>query len=272
MKTEQPLPLLDDQVKVKGIDTKNYLRIIDELPEQCETALAIGRSTKVVPFEELYNSICITGVGDNAIAADIAAVILSDYCDIPIVINHGENLPLSVGAKTLVFAIDYTGKSKCTLANFNEAVARKSTVYCLAGSGPLLAHANSVGTNIVRIPPGHLMSSAIGYLFMPIISIIDSMGLASGAVNKLVSSIMLMKNYREFFRVSYPAAKNIAKKTAEEIVNKSVVIFGASGYLETVARRFESQLINTSHALASFFILPDNTSHWGLLQIEKNTK
>ena len=82
MNTE-PTPSLDDVARMQEIDKRNMLRLINELPEQFETALGVARSFTIEPPETTPTGVFITGVGDSGLAADMAATVLGEEADSP---------------------------------------------------------------------------------------------------------------------------------------------------------------------------------------------
>jgi len=242
---------------MQAVDKRNMLRLINELPEQCETALGIARSFAIEPPEEKPNGVFITGVGDSGLAADMAAAVLADAAEVPIVSDHGGRLPKHVGENSLVIVVDYPGTSESELRNLREAKQRGATVICLTSGRKLLEAASAEGIGTIRIPPGQPQRSAIGYLFVPLIAAIERLGLASGQVEKLSHAIKLMKNAREALRFENPTARNIAKQTAEGLFGKLVVIYGVPGYRAAVASRWKSQIDANSKGLAFTGAFPD---------------
>lgn len=257
MTTEQPKPVLDDLSRVQEVDKRNMLRLINELPEQCETALGIGRSFKIEPMSTKPNAIFITGIGDSGIAGDMVAAILSDELDIPIVSDHSGQVPKYVGEETLVLVIDYTGKSQTTLRSYKEAVARGAMVICVAGGGKLLETASKDDVRVVKILSGQPARSAIGYLFVSLAAVMEQCGLVTGLIDKLSSAIKLMKNAREALRFDNSAARNIAKQTAQTLAGKLAIIYSAEGFQSIVAKRWKNQINANSKAMAFANSFPD---------------
>ena len=93
MNIEQPIPVLDDLARVQSIDTKNMLRLINDLPEQCETALGIGRSFAAGEPAEPPGVVFISGAGDSGTAADMAGAAVGDYASVPVVADHCGPVP-----------------------------------------------------------------------------------------------------------------------------------------------------------------------------------
>lgn len=257
MSTEQPIPILDDVGRMQAVDKRSMLRLINELPEQCETALGIGRSFTIEPLAAKPNAVFVTGVGESGTAADMLAAILSDELDIPLISDHGGRLPQYVGEETLVLVADYAGKSPATLRIYREARQRNATVICITSGGKLLETASKDGTKIIKIPPGQPNRSAVGYLFVPLVAAVEKCGLVSGVIDRVSSAILLMKNARESLRFENPTVRNIAKQTALSIADKLPVIYGAPGIRASVALRWKNQ-INANSKTAAFLGLFPN--------------
>lgn len=255
--TTEPIPILDDVVRMQAVDKRNMLRLINELPEQCETALGVARNTALEPFVDAPSDVFITGVGDSAIAADMAAAILSEQAEIPILSDCGGRLPKHVGEKSLVFVLDYEGKSGSAMRNMRDARQRGASVVCVSGGGKLLEQAAKDGIARVSIPPGQPQRTAIGYLLVPVVVTIERLGLVAGEIEKVSHAIKLMKNARESLRFENSSARNVAKQIAQSLFGKLTVVYGAYGYRTAVARRWKSQINSNAKMLAFCGTLQD---------------
>jgi len=242
---------------MQSVDKRNMLRLITELPEQCETALGIARSFSMEPPEVKPAGVFITGVGDSGLAADMAAAVLADSAEVPIVSDHGAKLPKHVGENSLVIVIDYSGKSELQVRNLRNAKQRGAHVLCVTSGSNLLEAALSEGINTIRIPPGQPERSALGYLFVPLVAAVEKIGLATGQVEKLSHAIKLMKNVREGLRFENPTSRNVAKQIAHRLFGKLVVIYGAPRYRAAVANRWKRQIGANSKGLAFIGAFPD---------------
>ncbi|NLN75779.1 MAG: SIS domain-containing protein [Armatimonadetes bacterium] len=246
----EPIPILDDVVRMQKIDKRNLLRLINELPEQCETALGIANNLALEAFDTTPDNVYITGIGDSATAAVMASTILSEYASIPVITGDGVKLPEYVGENSLVIVMDYTGKSNSALRNMRSAKSRGASVICLSGSGRLMEQAAKDGIGRFTIPPGQPLRTAFGYLLLPIIVTIERLGLVKGEVEKLSHAIKLMKNAREVLRFENPTVRNKAKQIAHRLHGKLPMIYGCCGHLASVARRWKSQICSNSKMLA----------------------
>jgi glucose/mannose-6-phosphate isomerase len=257
MSAEQPIPILDDQERVQTVDKRDMLRLINELPEQCETALGVGRGFAVEPLTEKPNVIFISGVGDSGLAGDMVVATVGEEASVPIVSDHGGRLPAYVGEGSVVFIVDYSGKSQSALRNYREAVSRRANVICVTTGGRLREAASNDDGRIVKIPSGQPSRTAIGYLYAPIVAVIEGLGLVSGAVEKLSYAIRLLKNSREYFRFTAPTSRNLAKQLALALMGKTPVIYGAAGYRAAIARRWKSQIGANSKSPACVGLFPN---------------
>ncbi len=246
----QPIPALDDVVRMQAIDKRNMLRLINELPEQCETALGIARDFEIESEDAAPSSVFISGVGDSGVAADMAAAALADVAHVPVISDHGGRLPRFVAEGTLVFIADYTGKSEIAMRNLRDAKFRGAQVICIATGGKLLESAANEEVPAIKIPPGQPGRTAIGYLLVPIIAVLDKVGVAPGRIEQLSHGIKLMKNVREMFRFTTPTVRNSAKQTAEALFGRFVGIYGITGYRTAVADRWKNQFAANGRAIA----------------------
>jgi len=255
MNTEQPTPALDDLERMQSVDKKNMLRLINELPEQFETALGIGRGLTLDQMPDKPDVIVISGSGDSLIAVDMICAMMSDQITVPIVSDRGGRLPAYVTDRSLVFVVDYPGKSRASMRVYREATARGARVICVTSGGPLLQACSAGGSRSIRIPPGHPSRTALGYLVAPIVVAIERLGLAPGVDEKLSSAVRLMKNVREMFRFENSTRRNLAKQIAENIFGKYVVVYGSAGTGCALADRWASQFSGNAKvpAFASCF-------------------
>ncbi|MCE5323509.1 hypothetical protein LLG46_09385 [bacterium] len=257
MSTEQPTPILDDLEEMQAVDKRDMLRLVRELPEQCETALGIGRSLPIEPLAFTPNVIFVTGTGSCATAADIIVEAVCEDISTPIFSDHGGRLPSYIGENSLVFIIDYTGKSSAALSNYRDARLRGATVICVTGGGKLNEAAAKDGVKVVKLPLGQPVRSAIGYLFIPVIAVLEKMELLTGQVEKLSYGIRLIKNARESLRSEVQQERNVAKRAAITLSGKLSVIFGATGYRSVVAERLKMQINSNAKSAACRSNFPD---------------
>ncbi len=178
MTTEQSLPILDDPIRMQSIDKRNMIRIVDELPEQCERAMNIGRSFVAPEFDAPIDRVFLVGSGDNELACEMAALILAEYIGVPVSVGGVGSVPRFVGASTLAVIVDYSGKNPGILSVYDELQARGIKAVCVTSGGKLSEKAAAGGSKIFKVPPGQPTRSAFGYLVIPPIAVAAACGLA----------------------------------------------------------------------------------------------
>ncbi len=256
MANDAHFDVLDDFQRLQEVDTRNMLRLVDELPEQCETALGIGSSLKLITLEELPNAVVVEGMGECAVAADMIRAYLATQTQVPVIAIHQPSLPGCVKAGTVVVILDYTLKNPCTRSIIREAIERGAKVILGASARvPELEDHNDL--TYLKIPPGQPERSAMGYLFVPTLVALHKLGLVADVPTDISRAILHMKNLRETYRFSTPTFQNPAKQIARQIAYKTTVIYGPSDFGEPVANRWRNQICGNAKAPACAGRLPD---------------
>jgi glucose/mannose-6-phosphate isomerase len=257
MAAGDPIPVLDDIERVNTVDKRNMLRLINDLPEQFETSLGIARSFALKPAIESPDVVLIIGVGDSAVAGDMASAIVASEIGVPFVSIRDGTLPAYVGAKSLVIVVDYVGRNVVTLSNYKSALARGACVVCVTSGGKLLEAATQDGISIVKIPPGQPSRTAIGYQLAPLLFILEQCGLVSGTSEGMSRAVKLMKSAREALRFENPTKRNLAKKAATELASRPIAVCATEGYRGVLADRWKSQIAANSKMPAMALRFPD---------------
>jgi glucose/mannose-6-phosphate isomerase len=256
MTAEQHTPILDDPAAMQALDKKNMLKLLHELPEQCETALGIGRGFAMEPVAVKPNVILLVGVGDSGLAADMACEALAEETEVPVVSRHVSDMPACIGSESIVFVIDYTGNSRTALRAYRAAQECGATTICVTSGGRLRAAAGGPA-RVLSVPSGQPSRCAIGYLTLVPVAAIEKIGLAVGAIEKASHAIKLLKNTREFLRPDTRTSLNTAKQIASAIFGRAPVIYGGAGYRSLVAARWKSQIGANGKAPACKGTFPD---------------
>ncbi|MCX8052209.1 MAG: SIS domain-containing protein [Armatimonadetes bacterium] len=256
MTAEESAEILNNLTAMQEVDRKNMLRLISELPEQCETALGIGRSFGMQPVAVKPNVVLFVGVGDSGLAADMVCHALAEEAEVPILSQHVSTMPMCVGDESLVFVIDHSGRSQTALRALKAAQDRGAKVVCLTAGAKIRALAPDPKL-VLSVPSGQPSRSAIGYLMLTPLAVIERIGLAMGAIEKASHAIKLMKNTREFLRADTPLERNPAKQIARTLFGKTPVIYGAAGYRALVLARWKSQIGANGKSPACKGVFPD---------------
>lgn len=251
----QLLDLNDIGLLKKG-DPENMLGALAGLSDQCREAIKLARS-KEFKFSQTFKNVIVTGLGGSAIGGDFLRVYGVHKCAIPISVNRDYTLPLFVNENTLVLAVSYSGNTEETLSAYDEARSKGAAVVTLTSGGKLAAKAEKDGVPLILIPNGLQPRAATGYLFIPLLIVLEKLGLVPDVKDELNDMISALEKINLRTALNVEEDKNPAKQLAQLFRNKIPVIWGVSGTTETVAMRWKGQINENSKAIAYFNILPE---------------
>jgi len=162
-----------------------------------------------------------------------------------------------VGPRTLVFAVSYSGNTEETLSAYGEARAKGARVIALTSGGRLASLAREDGVPLITVPGGIAPRSATGYLFVPMLVVLERLGLAGGISAEVEGMIAHLQELRTRYGVDVPTRDNPAKQLALNLAGRLPVIWGASGTTEVVAQRWKGQINENAKSPAWWNVLPE---------------
>ncbi len=251
--------ILDSFRRIEKYDKSSMLELIESFPDQCQDAKRIGDEF-ILPegFGPSYKNIVCTGLGGSAIGADLVRSYVADDAKIPIFVNRNYSLPNFVDKDTLVIVSSYSGDTEETLSAYRDARARGSEIIVITSGGKLGKMAEDHNVLRVNIPGGFPPRAALGYSFFTILILLTKLGIIkdqSASINDAIHNLRRLKNNRIGYKIKYQ--ENFAKKIANEILNKFIVIYGGQDHIDSVVTRWRAQFAENSKALASSQILPE---------------
>ena len=249
---------LDNLKEISRIDKENMLDLLVSFPKQCEDALFIGKHTKVKEsYRKTYSHIVFTGLGGSAIGADIVKGYIGGKIDIPIFVNRNYTLPSFVNKNSLVFCVSYSGNTEETLSAYEEALKRNANTIVITSGGKLKERALKNKHMLVVIPGGYPPRCALGYSFIPAITVLAKLGLVRNKSDEIKKAARFLNTLeREKLNPSVKGKVNISKDIAGRIHNRFPVIY-ASSRMEAVATRWRGQFAENSKTLSSTHVFPE---------------
>lgn len=254
------MKVLDDVKGIKKIDRSNMLDLILKFPDQCRDAFRIGKSFSVPqPYKEAqFKNMVFSGLGGSAIGADLIRSYLSDELKIPLLVSRDYTIPNFVDKDTLFFACSYSGDTEETLASYDEAKSRGAKILAISSGGKLEAKAKEDGVPFISIPKGYPPRTALGYAFFPWLTVLSKFGFIEDKTKDIEEAISNIEGLRDgALKPEVKTAKNPAKKLAEALLGKYVIIYAANKHFDSVITRFRGQLAENSKTLASTHVFPE---------------
>lgn len=266
---------LDNLEIMKEIDRSNMLGVVEDFPQQCREAIEMAANTSLASLDAWPDSIIVLGMGGSGIGGDVLESLLLNELTVPLCVNKGYDIPNFVNEKTLVFAVSYSGNTEETLNGFNQVLAKGAKVAVVTSGGQLEEKAQRYGLSIIKLPTGHQPRAAIGYLFFPLLIILQRLNLIKSQTNQIKETLKVLDELSRNLSPETSLAQNQAKQIAQHLQGKIPVIYGFDNLTSVAALRWKCQFNENSKVPAFWHAFPELNHNeivgWGLLKdISKN--
>ena len=249
---------LDDLEAIERLDTEAVLGAVEAFPEQCRAAWTLGRAATDLPDPSGISSILVLGMGGSGVSGDVVRSVVEPRLPLPLRTVKGYGpLPGWAGRNTLVFAVSYSGSTEETLAAAEDARARGCRMVTLSSGGPLADIAAANGLAHVEVPGGLQPRASLGYLSLPILAVLSTMGLIPDLQDDVDEALTVLTSLADRCRRHRRTDENLAKDLARRIHGRVPVIYGGDGLSATAAYRFKCDLNEYGKTPAFWHFLPE---------------
>jgi len=247
-----------DIEKLGEIDQENMLELLLDFPQQCKEASNFINQIFIPSNYRDAQNIVITGMGGSAIGGDIAKSVLSEQSTVPIIVNRNYRIPEFVNEETLFIAVSYSGNTEETLSSFEEAQRVGAKNITITSNGKLEQFSSKAGFPCIKVPSGQPPRASLGYLFIPLLSLLSRLGFAPklDLQSDIKESIELLSQMIENELKPEIENGNIAKDLAKSFYGKMPIIY-ASQELEAVAIRWKGQMCENAKNMAYCNVFPE---------------
>jgi glucose/mannose-6-phosphate isomerase len=241
--------------------------IIGAFHTQLAEGYRLGQGVAVPADYSRVQVVVFLGMGGSAIGGDLLRCYLSDVIKVPIVVNRDYGNPAFVGRDALVIASSYSGNTEETLSAYHEAKERGAKLLCVTSGGELARCAQADDVPQVTIPQGYPPRTALAYLSMPPLAVLEKLGLVPAQERAIEEATGLLAS----LAAEYGKAQqgNVALSVAERLKGKLPLVYTANAF-EVVGMRWRGQLSENSKVLAYSSTLPEMNHNeivgWGLLK------
>lgn len=247
---------LDSREEMARIDPDGMGEAIEGLPDQWREAESIARTAEV-KIEGTPENVVILGLGGSAIGGDLVRALLAPTAGIPIQVVRGYDLPAYVSGKSLVIASSYSGNTEETLTTAALAEERGARLVAITTGGELGKRAAEKGWPMIRIPGGLSPRAAIGYSFVPLLVLMERLGIAGPLGEDLAEAAGVLEAQRDRYGLDVPYDENPAKQIALAFKGKLPLVYGAQGPSGVAAYRWKTQINENSKAPATWNEFPE---------------
>lgn len=237
------------------IDNSNMLKVIEDFPKQCRTALELAGGMVV---SGKVDKIVVCGMGGSAVGGDLLKAYMHNS-RIPVFVVRDYKVPNFVDENSLVFAVSYSGSTEETISAFEDAARKKAKTVAVASGGQLA----SMAKKVIKIPGGLQPRAALGYLFFPVLGVLANSGIADVKGKEIEEMLGILSKTDDFKTTGERIAKKIGMRTP---LIYSSELFGA------VAYRWKTQF-NENSKVAAFHHVFSEMNHneiAGYQNINKN--
>lgn len=249
---------LHDLEALARLDSEDVLGAVERFPEQCREAWDIGRAATGLPSGDGIESIVVLGMGGSGVSGDVTQTVVEPRLPIPFrTIKSYGPIPGWIGRNTLAFAVSYSGSTEETVAALQEVHDRGARVVTVSSGGPLQQMATDLGLAHVKIPAGLQPRASLGYLTLPVIAVLASMGLIPDPATEVDEAIKVLSEMAAACHRDRRSPENPAKALALRIHDRIPVVYGGYGIGATAAYRFKCDLNEYGKTPAFWHFLPE---------------
>ena len=243
--------------QIQQHDSEDMLHLLSRFSDQCKGGWEIGEALKLEGCDErIPNNIVIAGMGGSGIGGDLVKAVVGSQFPCPIIVHRGYTLPAFVTSQTLFIAVSYSGNTEETLLSVEQAFAQGAQILAVTSGGKLKAFADRHDLPYVIIPSGQPPRASLGYLLIPILSVLARLGFAPDLdfQSDLEETVALLRKLAEDFQPDVPESQ--PKQLAQALHGKLPVIY-APQELEAIAMRWKGQMNENSKSLAYYSVYPE---------------
>lgn len=260
--------MLDDLKYIHQRDGQDALGIAEKQWQQLQYGFELKAES--LKLDGIAN-IVYAGMGGSALAALISQSWPGH--NIPFKICRQYHIPTYVSEKTLFIASSYSGNTEETLAALAEAESKGAKIVVIAGGGKLQEIAETKNYPILLLPQVGQPRYAVFYSFKALTTLLVAAGLADKNVHIQISKAAeFLKSSAEDWLPTIPTDDNPAKKLANELAGKSIVVY-AGPLLASAAYKWKISFNENSKNVAWWNQLPEFNHNemigWSSHPIEK---
>ena len=238
------------------IDPQDMFGAIYNFTDQIKEAITIGEQIKLNKDYSSCNNIVVAGMGGSAIGGDVAKTITQNELTVPFFVNRNYSLPNWVNEKTLVICSSYSGNTEESLSAYEDALKKGAMICGISTGGQLSEKIQSKGYDLITIPGGLQPRAALAYSFVPMLYLLNKIGLISNTlIDDLSNSISPLEMRRDTNSIG--DTSNPIYKLAKEIYGMIPIIYGITDTTGVVALRWKGQLSENSKMLAYHNEIPE---------------
>ena len=240
----------------KEHDKENMFDSIWNFPDNLKDAKVIADRIDLKNDYSHIQNIVIAGMGGSAIGGDIVSVLERSNIRIPYVVCRDYSIPEWVDSHSLVICSSYSGNTEETISAFHKSINRGANICGITTGGTLLKLLKEHKRDIIQIPSGLQPRAAVAFSFIPIIKLIEKVGLIHSDLDLWIEKSI---NDLEKNRIVYSKEgnENPVYELAQKIYKKIPIIYSDTSSMRINAVRLKGQINENGKMLAYCNDLPE---------------
>jgi len=248
---------LDSGALYEELDKSDMAGLVESFSDQVSRAWQIASQADLSHLYRKPKRVLFLGMGGSAIGSSLACALAERESSVPLAVHRGYELPAWVDKNTLVVAVSYSGNTLETLSTYQSALERKAPTVILTSGGKLSQLAKEKKQSVVIIPRGMPPRASLGYLFIPLLKILDSLGIYSIGDEEVESLVEALQGVAEEVGRKRAERDNSAKSLARQLHGAIPLVYGSVGVMGVAAERWCGQLQENSKVLAFYNVFPE---------------
>jgi len=222
----------------------NYKDVLRNFSSQILDASSLGAGFEI---SGEFERIAVVGFGGSNLPARILETIMQDGM-MPVRNVNNYTVPEYITKGTLALIVSYSGNTEETIEIYRRLVRRGATTIVITSGGKLEQLAPMYKSPLIKIPANFAPRQAIGYLFVPMLNILHSLGLISDPSDQIqaLANVVGREVYEEY-----------ALSLVEKLHGRIPLIY-SSDQLYSAAYRFKTQLNETANQPAFCNTIPES--------------
>jgi glucose/mannose-6-phosphate isomerase len=199
--------------------------------------------------------VVVCGMGGSAIGADLAAGLAAGLVDVSIDVVRGYDVPAPLSRRALGIVSSYSGNTAETLSAFESLREGGAAVVAVTSGGELERRCSSLGIPCCLIPGGMPPRAAIAYSLIPILRILDFVGVLEFTLEDFERAHARVESLCRKYSLEEGGGEAVL--LASRLQGKFPFIYACDGMVGAVARRWSCQFNENSKVLAHYALFPE---------------
>jgi glucose/mannose-6-phosphate isomerase len=213
--------MLDDLKYIHERDVQDALGVAERQWQQLEYEFDVDLSRLQ---DVTYDNVVVGGMGGSALAALVCEV--WPGLDIPFQVTRDYDIPSYVSEKTLFIASSYSGNTEETLQAVKQAGEQGAVIVVITNGGALEQLATEKNYPLLRLPEVSQPRYAALVSLKAFVTALAGAGVVGQEkIGELTKNSDFIKNQVSAWVATVPTDNNAAKKLAQELIGKSIVVY-----------------------------------------------